>query len=384
MKPLHDLFRSPAERQRLASRGVFFSRQEFRSRLAPPVQPALAGLMNVSGKKLVCSGQQLYIDYRRSVLCKILSLRDFENDPSLFPFFLWLDTDRSGSDALITNFAWPAGSKKGSIRVAPPGTKAVEARFVRMEPSQLRAAADALETHLRGSGIARRSAKSKYLELRQLFEEEEPGYLSEFNHRLTSFLLARGLGYTPHSIILSHVINSGLITEEINLVVNHIDRVIETSNQTVQSLLENGIDPQVRFRGQDYLPLYYSCDVDDTRLPLHHVIAAGDHFAVAECRCGSTYRFFLGRTTLSIEEIAATKRWSPDVFMPGFFNDFVSGFIAGKSSVFYLLVINAVLDRVLGKTPVPILMPGSLAQGNRNGDEVDSLLYAYFNQDDRD
>ena len=67
--------------------------------------------------------------------------------------------------------------------------------------------------------------------------------------------------------------------------------------------------------------------------------------------------------------------------MPAFFNDFVSGYVAGKSSALYLLIINDVLQRVLGKTPVPILVPESLGQSNTTPDQVDSLLFSYFNNE---
>jgi hypothetical protein len=381
MQALADLMSSPQGQDWLASRGVFTSPQQFRESLKTPSQPDLAVLLGVDGKKLICSGQQLYIDYHQSVLSKILTLREFKDSPDLFSFFLWVDTDRSGSDNLITKFAWPVDSKKGPIRITPSGVKDIESRFVQLDPVQLRGAIDKLGTHLRQSNVIRKSAKAKYQELRTFFDRESAGILSEFNYQVTYFLLNKHLGYSPNAVILSDAINRGLVTEEVNLVINHSDEVIKVFNASVQSMQELGIDPQVEIRDQDTLPLFYSCAVDHQRLRLKHVVEAGGHFATCTCKCGETYRFNLGQNNLSIAEIAETERWSPDVLMPAFFNDYVSGFVAGKSSGLYLLIINEILKKVLGKKPVPILVPESLSKSEPMPDQVDSLVYEYFNNE---
>jgi hypothetical protein len=381
MQSLADLMGSSEGQQWLASKGVFTSSQQFRESLKAPARSDLTVILGMDGKKPICSGQQLYIDYHQSVLSKILTLREFKDDPDLFPFFLWVDTDRSGSDNLITKFAWPVDSKKGPIRITPSGMKDIESRFVQLDPVQLRGAIDKLATHLLQSNVVRKSAKSKYQELRTFFDRESAGILSGFNYQVTYFLLNKHLGYSPNAVILSESINQGLITEEVNLIVNHLDEMIKVFNASVQSMQVMGIDPQVEIRDQDYLPLFYSCNVDNLRLRLKHVVENGDHFAVCTCKCGETYRFNLGQNTLSIAEIAETQRWSPDVLMPAFFNDYVSGYVAGKSSALYLLIINDVLQQVLGKTTVPILVPESLGKSNLTPDQVDSLLYDYLNNE---
>ena len=347
--------------------------------LKAPVRPDLAVMLGASGKKLICSGQQLYIDYHRSVISKIRTLQEFEVEPDLFPFFLWMDTDRSGSDNLITKFGWPEDSKKGPIRITPSGVKDIELRFVQLDAAQLRSAISKLETHLRQSNVIRKSAKLKYQELRAFFDDERVGLLSDFNYQVTHFLLKKQLGYSPNAVILSEAINRGLITEEVNLVINQLDEVIKVFNASIRSMQEMDIDPQVEIRHQDYLPLFYSCSTDNIRLRLQHVVETGDHFATCTCRCGRTYRFMLGQNTLSISEIASTQRWSPDVLMPAFFNDYVSGYVAGKSSALYLMIINDVLRQVLGKAPVPILVPESLGNLIPDPNQVDSLLYDYLN-----
>lgn len=379
MKSLTDLMRSPDGRELLRSSGVYVDPQEFKDRLRAPARTKLADSLDSEGRKLICSGQQLYVDYRQSVLSKILTLREFEQDPELLPFFLWVDTDRSGSDNLITKFAWPKPSKKGPVRIAPSKTRDIESRYVRLDPSQLRSAIDKLGTHLRESGVHREGAKLKYQKLRAIFIQEKPEILSSFNYRVSSFLLQNHLGYFPRPVILSETLNRGLLADEINLLLNHIDGIVRVFNESVQSHLAMGIDPQVAPRKPDYLPLFYSCDVDNFRLRLHQKVEGEDHFAVGRCKCGEDYRFFLGTKTLSIEQVARTDRWSVDVLLPAFLNNLVSGLVAGRSSGLYMMVINAVLRQVLGVSPVPILVPARLEQLAGPPEITDSLLYDYFN-----
>jgi hypothetical protein len=154
--------------------------------------------------------------------------------------------------------------------------------------------------------------------------------------------------------------------------------VVKVFNQAIESLVEKGIDPQVRPLSEHYLPLFFSCEVDDKRLRLYHHIEGDDHFAVTACKCGQEYSFYLGRSDLSIAEITRTDRWSPDVCFPIFVNDLVSGYVAGKSSAIYLMVMNQVLRQTLNKTPVPILVPKDLELQETNSNQFDSLIYRYL------
>src|SRR5512135_3120558 len=140
MQSLADLMNSPPGLSFLESAGVFVSNQQFKERLKVPAQACLPGLLGAEGTRLVCSGQQVYVDYQASVLSKIQVLRDLGRDPAIFPFFLWVDTDRSGSDNLASKFAWPAPSKKGAITILPPGTGDVELRFASLDAMQLSSA----------------------------------------------------------------------------------------------------------------------------------------------------------------------------------------------------------------------------------------------------
>jgi hypothetical protein len=239
-------------------------------------------------------------------------------------------------------------------------------------------AVDRLETHLRQSEESRKGAKERYQHLRVIFADEKPGTLSEFNLRLTDFLLTNVFGYVPHSVMLSDLLDSRVILAEVDLFMNRIEDIVKVFNEAIQSLVQAGVEPQVRPLAEHYLPLFISCEVDDKRLRLYHHIDGDDHFAVTVCKCGQEYRFHLGRSTLSISEIAQTGRWSPDVCFPIFFNDLVSGYVGGKSSAIYLMVMNNVLRKVLDKTPVPILIPKSFELKENQPIEFDSLIYRYL------
>jgi hypothetical protein len=182
----------------------------------------------------------------------------------------------------------------------------------------------------------------------------------------------------PRSVMLSQLLQKEVFLEEIDLFVNHIGEVVKLFNWGVERLASHGIDPQVRPLPEHYLPLFFSCEVDDTRLRLHHHVDGEDHFAVTGCKCGREYRFHLGRGELSVAEITQTGRWSPDVCFPIFVNDLVSGYVAGKSSAIYLMVMNQVLRHTLNKEPVPIMVPNGLAMKESNGIQYDSLIYRYL------
>jgi hypothetical protein len=378
MQTLADLLNLSDGLSFLESKGVFISPKQFKEQLKHPTSPDLAHHFGMEDRKLICSGQQLYVDYHQSVLSKIEVLREMERDEDVFPFFLWVDTDRSGSDNLMTKFAWPSPSKKGAITILPPGTKEVEARFARIDSSQLSSAIDRLETHLRGSNKNVEGAKDKYLQLRAYFVNGQAETLSVFNLQLTNFLLTQVLGYTPQSILLSDQLSKTYVLEAVNLFLEYVGDVVKVFNEARESLAREGVDPQVRALDDDYLPLFYSCETDNRRLRLHHCVDGNDHFAVSACKCGQDYKFHLGGNRLSIAEIAQTDRWSPDVCFPIFFNDLVSGFVAGKSSAIYLTILNEVLRKVLDKRPVPILVPESLKLSENETTQIDSLIYRYF------
>ncbi len=375
MQPITEFIQSPAGRQFLESNGVYIDRPTFEAQLHLPLEPDLAADLGQPGKKLVCSGQQIYVDYRQSVLSKVEILRDMAGRSDLFGFFLWVDTDRSGSDNLITKFAWPNFSKKGPITIMPSRTREVEARFAEIEDERLASAIDKLETYLRQYAKPHKGAKERFMQLRSIFMGENHHTLGEFNLRLTNFLLEQVYDYVPPARLLSQMLGQPAILAEIEQFVNALPEARQVFNETIETVAGHGLDPQLSPLDEHYLPLFFSCQADDQRLRLYRYSENGDHFAGGRCRCGQTYKFHLGQRRLSLAEIAQTGRWSPDVCFPIYFNDRVSGFVAGKSSGIYLMVLGAVMRRVLGKSPVPVLLPTRLAAA-----EPDSLLYKYMTQ----
>jgi hypothetical protein len=377
MQTFEDLLDSSEGRHFLESEGVFVNQQVFISQLKSPLKPNLANELGVKSAKLVCSGQQVYVDYRQSVLSKIEILRDMSQDKDLLPFFLWVDSDRSGSDNLISKFAWPPASKKGPTTILPPGSRDVEMRFAAVDNSVLMSAIDKLGTYLRQSGDNLAGAKERYQQLRAVFADNKFDTLSGFNLHLTDFLLTNVFGYMPYSVMLSSLLTQEIILNEVDLFVNCIREVVNTFNEAVEGLIQQNINPQLKPLPKSYLPLFFSCEIDNRRLRLFHHIENNDHYAVSRCKCGQEYTFYLGQNnSLSIAEIAQTNRWSPDVCFPIFFNDLVSGFVAGKSSALYLIVMNAVLRKVLGKTAVPILAPVNLEM--QDNIQFDSLIFRYL------
>jgi hypothetical protein len=156
-----------------------------------------------------------------------------------------------------------------------------------------------------------------------------------------------------------------------------LDDVRAVFNDAVAALVARDIDPQVRPLPEDYLPLHFSCPDDGTRLRLARDLATGHH-AVATCKCGKDYRFDLGGSPLGLGELADTGRWSPDVSLPVHHNDQASGWIVGRSTALYGLVLNDVIEKVMGSRPIPGWIPPELLTGPRPGDSESTLLVDYL------
>jgi hypothetical protein len=158
--------------------------------------------------------------------------------------------------------------------------------------------------------------------------------------------------------------------------VSHLPQLASTA--LAASLAAADVDPQVHVLPDDYVPLHYACDECGARRRLRHERSAGDHFAAFECSCGAGRRFHLGRGELSLDELEETGRWSTDVTLPLYLNDLAGGAVAGRSSALYGLVLNEVLERALGREPIPMLVPGDLGEVLREPPAVDSVLYDYL------
>lgn len=379
MQGLAELLNSAQGLDFLADRGVFTDIAKFNAALTGPVRPDLGQLLDLNGSKPVCSGQQIYVDYQSSVLAKVITLQQLDQEEEIAPFFIWHDTDRSGSDPLITKFEWPMNQKSYPLKIAPPAQGEVESRFVFLDPDLILKTLETLKNYLFQSKLPdKRAVTERFEAFKEVVLNHRSASLSEFNFALTNFLLEKQLGWSPPAGLLSVVLENNVLNDEVNQALNNLAGFIQVYNATIEDLGQNGIDPQVRPLTEEYLPLHYSCEADGRRLRMNHQILKDEHYAVAKCKCGQEFRFYLGQKTLALNELAETGRWSPDVTLPIFLNPHVSGFIMGKSSALYGLVMKEVMAKVLDQTPVPFLVPEALAQTPEGDKEFDSLIYSYL------
>lgn len=384
MQDLKDVLATPAGVDFLASHELFVTHEDFAAHLQAPVQAGLTTPPGTASPKPVYALQQIYIDCTQSMLDRMASLARFEQHADCFPFFLWIDTDLAGTDALMLRFFWPLFEKKVSVRLSGSAHNDRELRFIPIETDKIHQALDKLNVYLSQSitgrkKVTRAKAQDRYEQLKAAFLQQTTGQLSELNQRVTYFLLNRQAGFNPTPMLVSDLLARNLITAEINAFLNHLDAIIRVFNHAMEALRARDIDPKVKPLTEDYLPLHLTCTDCHRRLRLRRDIQGSDHFAVARCRCQREYRLHLGSRQLSIDAIVHTGSWSPDVCLTLFLNDFVSGYIAGGSSgVYYGLIMKEVLETVLHKRRVPILLPPP-AGGESNGTErFDSLLYRYL------
>jgi hypothetical protein len=282
--------------------------------------------------------------------------------------------DRTGSNKLSTSILWPRGGK--SVRMAPQRFKEREPRFVPVERARLEEVAAQLEAWARSVGDG--GAIERHRRLVEALLGEEVATLADANLRLTSVVLREHLGLEVPSILISDIAGRGLLTPAVDAALADLEGFVAVFNAAVDALVAADVDPQVRHLGERYLPLRYSCSNCGARCTLVHRRTGSDHFAEATCRsCGTGHRFHLGAGTPSASEVIASGRWSTDVSLPAYLNDLVSGVVVGRSSALYGLVLNEVVAKVLGGTPVPMLIPGELSSVLED-ESPGSLLYEYL------
>jgi hypothetical protein len=379
MLELQDLLNSAEGRAFLLENDIYTDDDSFLQLLSPPDDATLLRHSGAdAGQKLVCTGQQVYLDYRQSVVGKLLALQKLDAQPEVATCLLWHDTDRSATDPLMNKFVWHMQGKQYPFKIAPPRTEEIEQRFVTLEAPLLEKAMTTLRNYLYQSGVENKNlAAERYDRLKALYLSGDGQTLSEFNLRVSHLLFEDYLGYQPRSVMLSTILNEESFIQAINACVNNLAAVVQVFNETgVELAHEKNINPQVRPLPQDYFPIHYSCPVDGRRLRLRYVIEGSDHFAIGEGKEGRVYRFHLGTNELSIDEIVQAGRWSPDVMLPVLLNRQVSGYVMGKSSALYGLMMRQVIKRVLGQQPAPFLVPSNNTPGD--DEHPDSLLYRYL------
>ena len=358
MRSLTELMKSPDGHEFLEERGVFLSAEPFMRELRPPAADGLARFLELEEPFVVYMGQQLQCDYPPSVTVKVRTLGDLDEDESVAAVALWLDMDRSGSNKLSSQLVWPFDGS--SVRLAPIRFKDREPRFIPVERGRLQEVAAQLGVW--AASVSHPAALERHRRLSGALLEDEVETLADANLRLTRVMVRDHLRLEIPSILISDIAGHGLMTPGVQAVFADLEGLVAVFNAAVDALIAADIDPRVRHLHDDYVPLRYSCSNDGTRCTLVHRRHGVDHTAETTCRsCGTEYRFNLGAGTPSPAEIIATDRWSVDVSLPIYTNDLVSGAVVGRSSGLYGLVLNDVVAKILGGTPVPLLVPPDLA-----------------------
>jgi hypothetical protein len=374
VRSLVDLLGSPDGRAFLEEGGILLSDEAFVDGIRNPVRDGLHDVVELGRGYPVYSAHQLQCDYALSVTAKLRALGDVGDRDGVAPLAVWLDMDRTGSNKQSTSIAWPGGG--GRVRLAAQRFKEREPRFVPVERSRLEEVAAKLEAWARSVGDD--GAIQRQRPLAEALLADGVATLADANLGLTLVMLKGHLGVEVPSVLVSHIAGWGLLTEAVDAAVADLDGFVGVFNAAVDALVAADVDPQVRHLGEGYFPLRYSCSNCEARCTLLHRSQGADHFAETTCRsCGTEHRFHLGSGTPTPGEVIATGRWSMDVSLPAYLNDLVSGLVVGRSSALYGLVLNEVVAKVLGGTPVPALVPPRLSEILET-DSPGSLMYEYL------
>lgn len=377
LRCLKELQATPEGRDWLLANGVYSELPAFAAALTPPNQPGLAPRRaDGSLTPIVFGSQQLYCDYTRSVLGKLEALQQLEREWGLAVLWEWVDADDAGSDHLITRFGWPISANQPVRLVPVRRAGGLELRWVQLEPHALEGAAHSLRNHVGALGRRGDDAFNRLRQLETVLCSPPPPILSDLNYKITHLLLQQTIGWSPSNILTSELIRAEWFHTRVEQLLDALPLVIERFNGAIALLESQGINPSVRPLKADFLPLYLSCQQDGRRLPLRREARSGGQYAVAHCpSCGLSYSFWLGGASATLAELVDFGRWSPNLCLPLFVNNCISGMVVGQSSALYGLVLRAVLAGALNERPVPLYAPPSIAPP---GKEPDSLLYRFL------
>jgi hypothetical protein len=376
MRGLNELLGTDAGRALLAERGVHCAPAAFTAELHPPADPSLSGMVEVPADvPLVYIGQQACADYVAAVTTKFETARLLDG-VGVAPVVLWHDLDRADSERFGMRFLLPTEGRPRSVRLAHRSLADREARFVPVDRERLEQLFADLGTWAEQCRPDRRAAaRARVAALAEAVLSRPVPTLGAANAALAGHLLRARLRVDVPSVLLSTLLERGMFTAPLNAYLSALDDVVRVFNHAVDALLAADVDPHVRPLADDYLPLFLSCPRCGVRRRLVHERAAADHYASVVCRCGAEHRFHLGSRTLSLGELEASGRWSPDVSLPVHLNHLASGMVAGRSSALYGLVLNEVMERALGVRPIPALVPAGLPTDAGAGE---TLLLGYL------
>lgn len=380
MRALVELLASERGTALLAERGVSTDALAFTERLRPPARADLVDLLGLARDcRLVYVGQQVCADFALPTAAKFIAARELAAAAEVTPVILWHDMDSTRSERYGARVVLRDGKRLRGIWLAPRHSTDIEPRFVAVERTVLETAFADLSTWVENAPLDNReAAQAQVRQLAAAALDSGITTLGEATRAIATTLLREELGFAAPSVSASEMLAAGLLVAAVEEYLANLDDVVRVFNEAAERLVAQDVDPQVRPLPPDYLPLRYSCPVDDTRLRLARERHGEDTFATASCRCGKTYSFHLGGNRPTLGELAATGRWSIDVSMPIHHNDLASGWIAGRSTALYGLVFNEVLSRVLGRTPIPILVPRELAADAVDDDSEATLLMRHL------
>jgi hypothetical protein len=341
----------------LAERGVFTSPTAFTERLAQSERHDLAAMLGLDpAAPLVYVGHQVSADLAGPTVAKFEAAEALAAEGTQIAM-LWHDMDSTQSERFGARIVLPGAKRTHGVWLAPRELEDREPRFIEVERARLEAAVRAIAEWAREFCREDRvAARARVERLAEALLDDGIVTLADANRALLTTVLRERVGFEPPAVFASEMVAAGMLVASVEEYLARIDEVVEVFNAAVARLVADDVDPQVRPLRTDYLPLRYSCPRDGTRLRLDR--GAGQ-LAVATCRCGTRYEFELGDPP-RLDELRASGRWSIDVSMPVHHNDLASGWVGGRSTAVYGLAFNEVLRTVLGRRPLPILLPSRL------------------------
>ncbi len=350
MRDLAALQATTAGRDLLRSELTFDDPADFLATLRPP----LAG--TAAGRLPVYVHQQVYLDYRASVVAKLIALRDLQrHHAAVEPWFLWIDSDRAGSDKLSLRLYLRGAHGPVAVRLAPPGCEDREPRAIALDARRLVEAVRHIEALLRSRPGGGQGRLERYARLRPLLVAQ--GTLADLARRLSDALFHQVLDFRPAPLLVSELLATGSLLPPLSALLNQRAAFVAAVNARIRALRALDVDPRIKPLAADYLPLFMTDPQDGRRLRLRLEQDGALALAVADDGRGGRHRFELGRDALSLAELDGKVAWSPDVTLPLLVAERFSGLVAGRSSALYLLVLHDALRRTLGRPGLPVLLP---------------------------
>lgn len=382
MRELSDLLSDEAGRALLLDHGMHTDPLAFTAQLAPPPDAALNELLGLpADAPLVHIGQQACADIGPSVVAKFAAAATL-GDAGATPAVLWHDLDRAGSERRGMRVVLPSGNKTRGVWLAHRSLGDRETRSIDIEPAALAHLFDELRSWVDNNLPADRAGAGARVDaLADAVLARFPTTLGDVNAALSDHLLREQLGLELPSTTVSAMTARGMLTASVEAYLDALEDIVRVFNEAIARLAEADVDPHLRPIGDDYLPLFGSCERCGARLRLAHERAGADHYAAATCRCGERQRHHLGSGAPALGELAESGRWSPDVSLPVHHNHLASGWVVGRSTALYGMVLNEVMQRALGLDPIPGFIPPQLsaqANGDVSAAYGDSLLLEYI------